>query len=810
MNLNRKALISLSCLISSILLSSTFTTINVLAYDWNTTQTYDIQEDDNIGYGVFDGKRIRENQYLEAEYATDIRYVQLDEGSTTESMSNDSTDFRDSADSIYYNSYMSFDLDSNEWKQLPTYFQAFNNTGVGPNLHLTTGINNQGYLKLDSKTAIELYPDIIYIYKVHLVAGKMFDLNFKTTSNLQYFIFLDNVLSDSGSANGLTRAIYPLVSRAAGDYYLYLVTSSYNYVIIQPKEIDVTKLSDGELVAGYFVNEPNYVWNETKQSTEPNRHKENIHAFYLKLSQGTYLFKYVKFDSYSTNAYILPSLKWYTSGSQPSYYDRTINTSPTTKQLYHFEDTTTVVVYIDSNYYDNIWVEFDYFFSVQKLDTPVLQKGELYDYEDTFFYFGVEIEETQAFYLNATGISLTSWYFKYIDEETVYRGSYVLQSDALSAEKIVLEPGYYFFMYYNEGTYDGTIEYDSIVSETYSGGNLDFTISQRDGDSSNYKLIKIANSDFGYHNYNISLVTQGNYSVEVGRYVYYGKFMQPFLSYSFTRVGYQQDNGTYLPYDTSEYQLLNILSPGEECVYYLLVDLLAVYNNTDYHFPSYGDPYTDPVPITLRFKEDSNIPEAFDYVNINYIIASLNEDGSGTISRNFDTLINDYDLYIIQATAPDYTWYNLRITIENGERDSTVYYLDNYDGLRDYRFRRHSIWNKYYCLDPYSTTQFVTYDDSNITKVMFEVEFGIVDPNLIFMFAVDHTGLNGSITFEFIPHDCTLVSPVDPGRFTGGGLGLIGSIILGVVGGGLVVAAIAVLITKVIIPKSKGSSSSQY
>ncbi len=809
MNYNRKKLIILSCLISSILILSTFTSISVLGYDWNTTQTYTLQEEDNIGYGVLDGQRIRENQYLEAEYDTDIRYVHLDSQSVTENMANDSTDFRISTDSILYNSYRRFDLDSAEWKQLPTYFQAFNNTGVGPNLQITTGINNQGYLSLNSKTALELYPDILYVFKVSLVAGKMFDLNFKTTAGMDYLIFLDDVLSNSGSVNGLTRDIQPLVARAKGDYFIYLLSNSYNYIIIQPQEIDVNNLSANQLAAGYFVNEPNNIWNETKQTFEENQNKETIHAYYLNLNKGTYLFKYIKFDNYDTEAYISPSVKWQTLSSVPSYYDRTIDTDPTNKRLYHFEYDTTVVVYIEAERDGMSWIEFDYFFSVEELDTPpILQPEDQYDYDDSFFYYGIEIEETQAVYFNMTGMSpFNVWYFKHLDAENVFRGTYSLQADSMAATKIILEPGYYFFMNQNEGTYDLTIEFNTVSSETYLGGSLDFSISQRNGDSSNYKLIKIENSNFGYHNYNISLVTQNNYTAEVGYYIFKDSFDLNRQGYVFFRLGTQQVLGTYQPYGETDTQMLNILSPGEITTYYLLIDLLALYNNTGYAYPSYGVFYSEPVTVTLRFKEDSNVPEPFDSVNINYINATLNEDGSGYLSRTFDTAINDYDLYIIQVTVPDYTWYNLKIVIINGTRDSITYNLHNYDGVRDYRFRRHSVWNKYYCLDPFSATQFVTYDDSNISHVTFEVEFGVFDPNLIFMFSVDHSGLNGSISFEFVPHDSTLVSPADPGRFLGGGLGLIGSIILGIVGGALAVAAIVILVVKVIIPKSKGSSS---
>jgi hypothetical protein len=249
--------------------------------------------------------------------------------------------------------------------------------------------------------------------------------------------------------------------------------------------------------------------------------------------------------------------------------------------------------------------------------------------------------------------------------------------------------------------------------------------------------------------------------------------------------------------------MLNTLSPGEEYEYYVLFDVLAVYNNTGFSFPTYGVIYTDPVPITLRFKKDTDVPEALDSHNINYITTSLSDSSIGRITRNFDDVINDYDLYIIKATAPEHTWYNLKITMNNGFRDANTYVLRNYDGLRDYRIRRHSIWNRFYCLDTYSNTEYVTYDDSNSSNVIFEVEFGIVDPNLIVMFAVQHVGLNGSITFEFIPHKSTVVSPVDEGRFKGGGLRLAGSIVLGILGFGALIAGIVVLVIKVIIPRRK-------
>lgn len=807
MNFSKKKIILFSILISTFLISSTFTTIKVLGYDWNETQTFTLQEDDNTGYGVFDGRRIRENQYLEAEYATDIRYVNLDSDSSTVSMANDSTVFRGSWQSSYYGNFRGFNYESSEWMDYPTYIQASNNTGVGPNLQITTGVNNQGYLDLNSKTAIEIDPNIVYVFKVYLVAGKMFDLNIRTIAGLNYYIYFEDILTNSGSANGLTRNIFPLVSRATGDYYIYLHSGSYNYVILQPQEIDVNNLATDSPVTRYFVNQPNDIWNESKQTTEVNKAKETIHAYHLSLKKGTYMFKYIAFDTYTTNAYVVVSGSYQETYLVPTYNDIILGSGSVDKFIYHFEEKTDVVIYVDAERDNTDWIEFDYILSVESLDAPVLQAGVQYAYDDTFFYYGVEVEETQIAYFNISAMApLDLWYFKYTDEGKTYGNYYTLNVDAEYCAKILLEPGYYFFMNPFETSYDLTIEYNAVVAETYAGGNLDFSISEDDGDSSNYKLVKVENSDLSYHNYNITLLSQKNYTVEVGYFLYTGSY-DFYRQYNFYTIGNQQNAGVYQGYQVNDMQFVNFMSPGATTTRYLLINILAVYNNTGVTWPTLGSYYSDSPSVSLRFKEDSAVPEDLDSVNINYISASLNEEGGGIVSRNFNTAINDYELYIIQATVPEHIWYNLKITIVNGTRDSTTYYLNNYDGLRDYRLRQHSIWNTYYCLDPFSLTEFVTYDESNITNVNFEVEFGVFDSNLVVMFAVSHIGLNGSITFEFVPHDSTLITETDLGRFPGGGLGLIGSIILGIVGGGLVVAAIVILIVKVIVTKSKGGSS---
>ena len=210
MNRNQKTITILCLVVTTLLLSSTFVTLNTFGYDWNITATTTLIEHDNIAYGVIDGNHDMENQYLETEFAAQLRYIREAQSSGTTSMANSSNVFRRSFDSLYYNSFSRFFYEESEWKDHPTYLKVTNDTGYGPNFNFTVGLNDKGLLDLKSATALELEADVIYLFRVNLRAGEFFDLNIKSTALLNYQIYFNDVYSSGGTVNGVDRDVLPL------------------------------------------------------------------------------------------------------------------------------------------------------------------------------------------------------------------------------------------------------------------------------------------------------------------------------------------------------------------------------------------------------------------------------------------------------------------------------------------------------------------------------------------------------------------------------------------------------------------------
>ncbi|MCK4973602.1 MAG: hypothetical protein KAS52_09790, partial [Candidatus Heimdallarchaeota archaeon] len=180
---------------------------------------------------------------------------------------------------------------------------------------------------------------------------------------------------------------------------------------------------------------------------------------------------------------------------------------------------------------------------------------------------------------------------------------------------------------------------------------------------------------------------------------------------------------------------------------------------------------------------------------------NLSEIGAGSYSTGFTNVIADQQLYIFNATVRELTWYKIKIIIVNGTRDNTYYSFENSDSVRPDYFYRSAIWNEYYYLDSFDSTFFRTYDSSNFSQVTWEAEFGVYSPNLVFMFGITHAGFNGTISFEFIPYNCTEITPIDMPSLGG----LSSGAIVGISIAASLVAAggIAVLVIKVVVPKIK-------
>jgi len=810
----KKKKIALFYLLTSLLVSFTFISINSLAYDLNETNEVSLNYYDNVGYGVLDGNRQRENQLLETEYATTVNYVKEEAGVVSHGMTNDSSIYRTNLANTYYDDYIKYDEEQSIWEYHPIYIQAVNNTGTDANLMFTTGINDQGTLSMNSETAIEMEQTTYYVFKVHLQAGEMYDLNMKSINNVNYYIYFNEYLSRSGSLNGETRNIQPLAARASGDYYIYLYSGSDNYVVFDPVKVDVSSISAGDFVAGTFVNEPNNIWDEAKQIFVDNDNSEHVEAYQVNIPKGVYEFKYIRFDGgISSNGFIMIPGLYYESGSTPQYLTTGIGSSYVDKTVYSFDYDTKVLVYITAERDNNDYIEFDYIFSVTELDTPKLKPGEIYEYEDNFFSFAIDVKETQIAYFNISTGSVSLWHIDYRAKNLAYGTTFTLNTNGITGTKLLLKPGLYYFFNWAESLYDFDIEYNAILAEEFIG-TADFQIGKRDGDPANFKLYQITNEDFHFHSYNMSLLTQKNRTVDYSYNIYLEN--NPIVQWNSgtATLGVQEDSGIYVGYpsDTdNDMQILNFLSKGEPITRYVLIQIEELYNNTGYAGPK-GDALTEPETVQLQLKEDLGLPESFDGVVVSYLEPVVNTDGSFTVNENFDNTTNDNHYYLIRAEVPENTWYKVEVVIVDGYVDSNMYGFINNDGNIVGLFFFFDVWNRYYNLDAFDATWDFNYDPSNISHVTFDTEFRVFDPNMIFMLGVEHIDMSGNIEFVFTPFACAPISTV--ASIIMKGLGLGGIIALSAIGGAIAFGIIVVVLFRVVIPKIKSktpaSPPSQY
>ena len=311
---------SIGFTVITLLILSLFNAISILGYDWNRTNTFIFNEDDNIGYGLFNGSHGIESQLVQVDYETDIRYVKEGIGATIDSYDNDSSNWQRS--SGYYDSFYTFSFEDREWVNLPTYIQAFNNTGFGPNVNVTSGIVNLGILNLDEKTLLEIEKEMVYVYAVDLKAGELYDLNFFATErDLTYMVYYEGIDISGETLNaGFNRNISPLYAVESGTYLIYLYCNRDNNVIMKPRKLAVYEGSVETTLSDTFVNNDERFWNETRMNWQDTKSKENVHSYFYEISEGDYRFKYVPFDNpEDTYAIFISSTKSYSDSFTQSY-----------------------------------------------------------------------------------------------------------------------------------------------------------------------------------------------------------------------------------------------------------------------------------------------------------------------------------------------------------------------------------------------------------------------------------------------------------------------------------------------------------
>ena len=745
------------------------------------------------------------NQYLEADYATDIRYVREGTNSIINSMDNDSSVFRSSEDSSYYQPFSRFNYLDAEWKTHPTYLQAFNKTGYGPHLNFTIGLNDQGKLALNEKTSLVIEPDIYYVFTINLKAGEMYDLNIRCTGTVVYEVYYDDILSVSGSVTGIVRDIQPLVARETGDHILYIYSANEVDVVFNPRKLEVEKLGPNDSASKRFINEPSEIWNETRQDTQINNGKTATHVYYIDVPAGDYQFKYVTFQpGIITVAIFNPLTKYYDSGSLPGFQDFTLGFMSGEKINVHFEHDFKAVVFIIAEYDDTPpdwdYIEFDYVISVKEVDIPRLAPDKDYQYQDDTLNFGININQKQAIYLNkSTPGDISVQVIKYIDSELVYGFSYTIRQFGEDAAKIILEPGFYYFVNEAIGTYDFDIVYNTIDIEPFAN-NMDITLEQENGNSSNYKLLSLNYTQFEFFNYNFSFLMNMNYTLRVHYDLYLEKYQNSVDSSTFT-LGNQEVDGIFQAYNTNISQELTLFSPEVLNTRYLLISFDNIYNNTGATWSDWGVAFVNQTEATIQFGLDTGYPDGLNGVTIHQLDLSLDALGWGSVDSTFDIEDSDYDLFMMNLTVPENTWYKIIITIVNGTGDETQYDFHNDENIRPDDYEGFIIYNRYIFKDNSSQKIWsATQVNETFTTV---IEFGVLASEMFFMYGIEHIGKNGTVTFEFISYNCTEISAqaIIPSGLSKGVI-----IGLAIAGGVIVVGTAAGVMVRYLGPKGKTPS----
>ena len=801
MKRNQKV-ITFGIIVAFFLVFSVFSPIKTMAYDWNLTHSTILEETDNIGYGYLTGNHYYENQYIEADYATDVRYVREGSGSVINSMDNSSSIFRSSEDSSYYKPFSRFNYLDVAWNEHPTYLQATNNTGFGPNLNFTTGVNDKGKLPLNAKTSLIVEADIYYVFTIDLKAGDMYDLNMKSTGSVNYYIFFEDTLSSSGNVNGLTRDIQALAARDSGAHILYLFANNEVDVVFNPRKINIQKLGPNDSASKRFVNDPDEVWNATRDDTQPNYERTTTHAYFIDIPAGDYQFKYVRFDpGIVTMAIFNPLIKYYEAGIAPDFQDFTLGFFSTDKITLHFENDFQAVVYILAEYDNTDYIEFDYIFSVKEVEIPTLDPGVEFKYQDDTLNFGINIEEEQAIYLNrSVPGTLGLQVLKYVDSELVYGFGYTLREFGEDAAKIILDPGYYYFMYATIGSYDFDIVFNTIDIEPFTD-NMDITLEQDNGNSSNYKLLSFNYTQFEFYNYNFSYLKDKNYTIEVHYELFLDNYQSTVDTSTFA-LGNQQQDGIYQAYDTNISQELTLFSPEVENIRYLLVSFEDIYNNTGATWADWGVAFVNQTEATIRLSLDTGYPDGLNGLTIQELDIALDSLGRGSVDSSFDIDDSDYDLFMINVTVPENTWYRIIITVENGTMDLNNYDFHNDENIRPDDYEGFMIYNKYLFKDPTYAPYLWQASLVNSTFT-HEIQFGVLASEMIFMYGIDHVGLNGTVSFEFISYNCTEISAHVVSTD-----GLSKGVIIGlaIAGGVIVVGTAAGVMVRFLGPKGKTPS----
>lgn len=789
-------------MIIQLIIVSSLTPILTFAGQFNESESVVLHEDTNVGYGVIT-EDMPVNYFIQNDYATELRNVMPNSGIQIDSLEDQSSKLISNIDSVAYAPRYVSVPDYPEDIKLPTFIQALNKTNFAPHVNITTGLQNMGVLPLDSRIGFTVETKYIYLFSVTLDSNAVYDLNMRSTGTVNCLIYdaTLELLVNSYTVIGTSRQVQPLFSQTGNPLLLYFYASNEADIIIEPIKIQAEELVPDVSISKTFINPPDQIWNETIQDWQQNKKKETVHVYHAELPAGSYHIKYAVFDNVIDSSMIVYTDEYmHTDVITGMLNTMLFENNGHEQTVAHFTKTTRVYILIVSE----PGVEFDYLFSIKHVNVDLLDQGD-YHYQGSMVYFLLNVSNTQVVFLNKSGTTdvkvSVQRYAPNLSNKTYYF-DYNIRYTASQSKKILLIPGLYFFLYDEVDNYDFWLTVNRITPQNFEN-SATIQLSQNVEASSSYALLRISPSDAQIFDcYNFTFSMPNNYTIEVYRALYTQVSASP-IDVDTLVLGNQQQNGEFFAYKENNTQALVLFAP-QQSERYLLLSIETIYNNTDATWPNKGTEITNTTTVSFNVVHTDELPDSMKDGNYNEEELSVDVSGNAFYTHTFNE--NDsVEFYALRLKAPLLTWYNVSMTIVNGTIDSTLYFMPNSDGLFLGLIYGMYLWNRYYVQDVFSPDIIYAYEPSNISNVLWYNEFGTFDEDVVIIFVIEHTGLNGTISIRFDAHNSTelaslnVTSFIPPEKATNNLMLIIGGSIAGVIG----LAVIVIVVLRVVKPKTR-------
>ncbi|MHA1685778.1 MAG: hypothetical protein ACTSYD_05130 [Candidatus Heimdallarchaeaceae archaeon] len=767
-----------------LLSSSTLSAMDLTTIELNTTESFSLNRDGNIEYGAINSSYYVANHLIKTDYATDLVYFREGRASKTASLNNNSQLVMTNTE-IYTSPYFEWSRDETEPSWKPIYVVAYNKTDYAPNINFTLGVEKMGYLELNKRTAFTLDSKYIYVFKIDFENSKiLYDLNARSTA-VVYCLLVDaktNVTVNSFNIYDDNRKPQPIYSPKGNAILVYLYSDFDTSIIIEPRTLNIKEVSYDEAISGTFYNPPDMIWNETLHNWQSNEKRDTLHAFYVELPAGTYLVRYDVFNNSVNSELTLITNESFCTDTLFEGYNVLTISSQRRQTVYHAVKPTRIIILLSGD----PGTEFDYVITFRHADVPIFSQGDNpYNEEVLAFFLNITSPEVVLITHNFP-VSIDGRFYRYTSGTSkTYYFYYTLREDPNMALKLLLVPGLYLFVSNQFSSYDTTIKIVEIKPKEFDE-NYTIQLHQTDYSAESYVLLKIDLGSDIFNAFNLTLSTQGNYTVEV-LYTYYASVHKDAIGGNKIDLGNQQQNGNYVAYGTNNTEIINMFSPENKTTRYLLLYVYKIYNNTECSLPDLGNEITEPTLVTLNLIKTNETPDGLK--NMNYVEAKLTTDKQGKAIYSVSLNDTTTTFLALKVNVPDLRWYDIDATIVNGLIDYTFYFLDAKDEAFVGYVYGYVLWNKYYSVY-YFSDNFNHYNDTDISNVKWHTEFGVLDNSVLLFLVIDPVNTDCTVEITFTPHQCSVISPLNLGVFPKPPSQTVNLTTIGIAAGGVVIFTI--------------------